>query len=406
MHSPNLTSDSPYRWYLLTLATLTNTLASAAPGMAMPVLFDEISHELHLSLVEVGLIWGISALPGIFTALLAGTAGDRFGPKRIIILSCVLVGLTGALRGLSTNFLTLALTMLLFGLVMPFVSLNSFKTCGQWFPSGQMGLASGVLSMGMALGFLVSSMFSATVLSPALGGWRNVLFLYGALALLLAIPWALTRSAPAHVDLSGAPQPIRRNLAQVARLRPVWFFGMAIFGFGGAVQGALGYLPLYLRGLGWPPAAADGALAAFHTISMICVIPIALASDRLGTRRGILQPAALMTAAGFALLAVAVGPLVWVAVLLAGMVRDGFMAVFMTAILETEGVGAAMAGTAIGMVMIFSGLGNMVAPPLGNSLAEINPGLPFLFWSLMALFGFAGLVLAWSRHAEVAPAEL
>ena len=46
---------------------------------------------------------------------------------------------------------------------------------------------------------------------------------------------------------------------------------------------------------------------------------------------------------------------------------------------------------AIGLVMILSGLGNLVAPPLGNSLARIDLGLPFAFWAGLSLLGFLGL---------------
>src|SRR6266540_3379064 len=89
-----------YKWYILVLATLTNTLVAAVPVMCMPVLFKEISTDLNLSLVQVGLVWGIGALPGIFTVLVGGTIGDRFGPKRVLLASCLLVGATGALRGM------------------------------------------------------------------------------------------------------------------------------------------------------------------------------------------------------------------------------------------------------------------------------------------------------------------
>ena len=49
---------------------------------------------------------------------------------------------------------------------------------------------------------------------------------------------------------------------------------------------------------------------------------------------------------------------------------------------------------ATGMVMVFSGIGNLLAPPLGNSLAALGAGLPFIFWVGMAVVGSAGLVLA------------
>ncbi len=50
--------------------------------------------------------------------------------------------------------------------------------------------------------------------------------------------------------------------------------------------------------------------------------------------------------------------------------------------------------------MVFSGLGNLLAPPLGNSLATIAPGLPFLFWALMTVAGLVGLYSAKEQGAE------
>jgi len=172
-------SDSQYKWFILILASLTNALVSAAPSMCLPVLFQEISGELNLNLVQVGAIWGISALPGIVTVLIGGTLGDRFGPKRILIITCLLAGLTGALRGLVQDFSMLVATTFLLGALTPIVVMNNIKACGIWFPRHQLGLANGFLSMGMALGFLVGSMTSATWLSPWLGGWRNVLIFAG-----------------------------------------------------------------------------------------------------------------------------------------------------------------------------------------------------------------------------------
>ncbi len=398
-------SETDYRWYVLALAALTNTLTVAIPVMCLPVLFDEISGELGLSLVQVGLVWGIGALPGIFTSLVAGAIGDRFGAKRILSVGCLLVGLAGALRGLSNDFVTLVATVSLFGLLSPMILMNVTKTCGVWFSQRQLGLASGVVSMGMALGFMTSSMISATLLSPWLGGWRNVLLFYGVIAMAISIPWYLSRPSPNDVEVSvgeTSPRSLRQSMSHVVRIRNVWLLGLALLGISGCIQSTLGYLPLYLRGLGWPEAVADGALAAFHAISMVFVVPIALWSDRLDSRKGVLMAAALMIIAGVGLLSIVDGTIVWVAVSMAGLVRDGFMAVFMTMVIETEGVGATYAGTATGLVMVFSGLGNLIAPPLGNSLANIAPGLPFTFWAALAAAGFLVLYLLKERGVEKA----
>jgi MFS family permease len=394
---------SNYRWYILILTALTMSLTVAVPGMCIPVLFDEISKDLSLSRTQIGMIWGIGALPNIVTALVGGSIGDRFGPKRVLFVACVLSGMTGALRGLSGNFITLIATGSAYGLLASLVPMNAMKTCRIWFPSRQLGLATGVTSMGMALGFMVTSLISATLLSPWLGSWRYVLALYGGIAVVLSIPWVFTRPAPIDpAVLDTRASSLREMFSHVAHIKRMWLLGFAIFGIGGCIQATLGYLPLYLRDIGWAGARADSAAGSFHLASMIFVVPIALGSDRLRSRRKVLIAAALMITTGIGLLSVVDGLLVWGAVIMAGMVRDGFMAVFFTTTMETDGVGPTYAGTASGFVLIFSGLGALIAPPLGNSLASITPELPFAFWAGMALAGLMGIYAAQEPGPESA----
>jgi MFS family permease len=360
---------------------------------------------LDLSLVQIGLVWGLRALAGILTGLVGGTISDRLGARRTLYIICLLIGLAGALRGLANDLVTLAATVFLFGLMSPMIMMSLTKTCGVWFSRRQLGLANGIVATGMALGFMVSSMISATLLSPWLGGWRNVLFFYGAMAMVASIPWYLSRPAPYSVEVSIKEtdnMALHQTLAHVARIRDVWLLGFVIMGIGSCVEGTLGYLPLYLRELGWSDAAADGALSTFHAASMMFVVPIALWSDRLGARKNALMAAALMLVTGVGLLAFVDGMAVWGAVSIAGLVRDGFMAVFTTTLMETKGIGATYAGTAMGLVMIFSGVGRLIAPPLGNSLADISPGLPFIFWAFLAAMGLLVLCLVREEKALAA----
>jgi MFS family permease len=83
------------------------------------------------------------------------------------------------------------------------------------------------------------------------------------------------------------------------------------------------------------------------------------------------------------------GALVWVLLILSGIFMDGFMAITATMIIETEGVRPKDFGTAFGITLTISQVGGVIAPPLGNSFASLNPGLPFIFWaaiSAVALF--------------------
>jgi len=155
--------------------------------------------------------------------------------------------------------------------------------------------------------------------------------------------------------------------------------------------GMTGYLPLYLQEIGWTTTSADGALAASNSASTMVAIPMALLSDKLASRKTILLAAILMTTIGVGLLSVVDGAMVWVSVILASITRYGFMAVIITMITETEGVGAVYAGTALGLVMTLSRVGGIISPPLGNSLAGINPGSPFIFWAALSAVALSGL---------------
>ena len=383
--------QNKYKWYILTLSILTNMFVVAIPAMGMSVLAKEISEDLRLNLVQIGIVWGVGSLPAILTSLLSGAVGDKVGPKRVLIVSSLLGGLLGAARGLTMDFLSLTVIVTLLGALIPFVAINNIKTVGQWFPAHQLGLANGLISMGMALGFLLGSLLSATTLSPLLGGWRNVLIAYGIAGALCSIPWFFARTLPLHHHATSQNVSMRAAVLHVLRIKNIWLLGFTLFGVGGCIQGVLGYLPIYLRDIGWEAMRADGALSAFHTISMIFVLPVAIWSDRLSSRKRLLLIAALMVMLGTGLLSFASGVWVWLAVLMAGFVRDAFMAIFMTMVIETDGVGPAYAGTATGFTMAISGIGNFIAPPLGNSLAGLSPSAPFVLWAGLTVVGMVCL---------------
>jgi cyanate permease len=385
---------SKYSWYILVLLALTGCFFVAMPQMCMPVLFKEISDEMSLNLVQIGVIWGMIPLAGLFVILIGGLLADRFGTKRMLVIGCFLTGLAGMLRGLSNSFATLSATMFLFGILQIITSPAMIRACSVWFPAKRLGLANGVLSMSMGFGFLVSSMISATVLSPLLGGWRNVVIVYGVMSILISILWLFTRNEPGReADISGSRESIsfKESFLKVIRIKRIWILGTIVMLQIGCVQGMFGYLPLYLRDMGWSAAAADGTMATFHGISTVFTVPIVLLSGKFRSRKLTLFITVLMTAIGVGILIFSKGSGVWAAMIVAGMVRDGFMATQMTMLLETKDVGTRYAGTAIGLIHTISRVGEIISPPLGNSLAAINPQYPFILWSGMAavaLFGF------------------
>ncbi len=403
--------QSTYRWYVLALSAATFTFVAALPFSCMPVLFKEISEDLGLSLVQIGTVWGMASLAGVFVSLFAGLLGDRFGVKLVLGVSCLLIGMTGALRGLSDSFLTLTVTVFLLGIVRTIVTINVTKTVGIWFKGRKLGMANGVISMGMGIGLMLGPMISATVLSPLLGDWRNVLFLYGALSVAISVLWFLFGREPRRVETtngySGAVQ-IRQALSKLIHLKALWLLGITLAFRMGCIMGITGYLPLYLRELGWSASNADGTLAAFYAVSTMGVIPLSLLSDRLGSRKAILFPALMVTFIAIGLLPVVEGVAIWIIMILAGIFMDGFMAMIITMVMETDGVDPAYAGTALGMVFTIAQIAGVVSPPIGNSFANINIGSPFLFWAILSIGALVTLIFSketgWRRVKAISGA--
>ena len=192
-------------------------------------------------------------------------------------------------------------------------------------------------------------------------------------ALVVGILWNFIKAPPKQArteDDRSEVNSLREAFLHVLRIRKVWLYGILLLGFNGCVQGVLGYLPLYLREMGWAPASADGTLAGFHGASMAFVLPLAILSDRLGRRKPILVTATFILTMGVGLLTIAEGNLIWGLVLLVGLFRDGFMAVLITTIIESEGIGRDHSGSAVGLAMLFSSTGSIFSPPIGNSIAE------------------------------------
>jgi NNP family nitrate/nitrite transporter-like MFS transporter len=391
------THRSNYRWYILSLTVVIGAFVAAIPFSCMPALFKEISEDLGLSLVQVGTIWGIASLAGIFVSLIGGILSDRFGVKIVLSIACILVGVTGALRGLSGDFLTLIVTVFVNGIVRLIVPINVTKTVAMWFKGKNLGLAMGISAMGMGFGLMLGPMISASILSPLLGGWRNVMYFYGAISIVIGIIWSIFGREPDNldsVDASSRTVPIRQALSKLIRNKALWLIGLTLMFRTACIMGMTGYLPLYLRDQGWAAASADGTLAAFYAVSTLCVVPLALFSDRIGSRKLILLPALVVTLICLGILPIAEGVAVWVIMVMSGVFMDAFMAIITTMLMETDGIGPEYSGTALGIIFTIAQIGSAMSPPLGNSLASVNAGLPFVFWASLSIVSIFTLILS------------
>lgn len=395
---------SSYRWVILALCAMTPLFVVTLPNMSLPPLFDTLSHDLGMSLVETGMIWGTGSFMGIFFALIGGTLGDRFGTRATLFVTCLFTGLFGLTRAFAVDFPTLLLTTLAFSIFQAIIPVMVFKVARQWFPPEQLGMASGVISAGFAGGLMLGPLLSTSLIAPALGGWRPVLVFYGCIAIALSLAWLVIHPVERH---SSATPPARLSLADslrhVVRLRNVWILGIGGLGINACFQGFTGYLPTYLKAIGWEDLTADRALAAFFVTSLAAVIPLSILSDRLRLRRGFLVVAALILSVGVGLLSLVEDTRIVLVIAATGLVFDSFMAILNASVLEVRGVGHLYAGTALGFATMVRNLGGAFSPAVGNSLTIFGLNAPFLFWGGMGLFAVCMFAFVLKPDRDAAP---
>jgi MFS family permease len=386
-----LPEDSKFsnRWSLLVLSASLTALAVTMPEICMSVLFKEISEELSLNLVQIGTVWGIAPLGSVVFLLVGGMLCDRFGVKRTMGVACLLAGIAGAMRGLSSGFISLVVTSFLFGVLASIIAVGVMKACRVWFTSRQLGFATGVIVTGGGIGAATGSMVSATFLSPLLGGWRNVMFLYGAISVVLGIIWLLVvkETQDAGAAEYKTPVPARQAVSRVIRIKAVWLIGFNLLAYVGSMKAIMGYLPLYLRESGWAAIRADGALTVFNLMTVAGAIPLTLLSDKLGRRKAVLLPAILIAIICTALLPIINNASLWGIFIMLGVFHQVYIALTNTMVLEIEEIGVDHAGVALGLALTLQRIGAFIASPLGNSLAIINLGMPFVFWAVLLFLG-------------------
>ena len=359
---------------------LTYGVLTGLDRMALPVLFKEISTDLHLSTVSLGAIWGMDPLAGIFVGLPGGLLVDRFGVKRTLTVISILGGIFCAVRGLSTNFLTMAASMFLFGAMAAMLPSIVPKAAAVWFDRRQMGLTNGLINVSGSVGSIAATMTSATILSPSLGGWRNVLFVLGAPMIVIGLLWLFTAREPDKNErqtVSTRRVPFREAISRVTHSKEVWILALISMLLWGANTGFGGYFPLYLRNIGWTTTEADSAFTAYNGAFLAGAIPMVLLANRLRAYKGMLFFSLAVTMVMFALVPLVSGASVWVLIIAGNFLRSSTFAVTNILIFDIAGIGNAYGGTAMGMASSIGMIGGFFAPPVGNSLDAPWPGSAF-----------------------------
>lgn len=195
------------RWSALVLVCMGAFLTPLALS-AVVVAIPAIAIELNANAVMVSWIPAAFLVANLVTLLPSGRLSDQYGRKRMFFIGSIIFTLASLMAGLSSSIELLLLFRVFQGMGAAMYFGSSMAIVSSVFRSG---------GLGMAMGFVVSSVYFGLTLGPIFGGvitealgWRYVFILMTPLSLLstLLIVWKLKgewRNAnPPAMDWVGA----------------------------------------------------------------------------------------------------------------------------------------------------------------------------------------------------------
>jgi len=348
-----------YRWVILGSAWL--VLACLVwTWFLIPSLAHYLFLDLNLNQTQFTLLLTAPFLMGIFTPIVGGALGDRFGIRVVIALCAFLAGIAGIARISATNFAPMFALMCLYGVSYGVMMPNLTKLVGIWYPPQQAGLANGIvlsgLNIGAALGLFTGPLFP---------GWKTAFLSVSVLLLVVATLWVvLARNAPKGITIltPSVLTGIKRGIVS----KNVWLIALGQYLFLGAFIGLSGNFPTTLEKVHHVDPKTAGAISSLLTWGVtLGNLLLPMASDKVGLRKIFVSIGALASAICFFLAwYLAPGTATGMFIFVGGLIFGGIQPVLFAILVELPEIGPECLGGTSGLVSTLLNAGGFLIPLL------------------------------------------
>jgi len=398
--APNLSDDiaagppHPYRWAMLGGVWLLYFAFALAIASMAPLVY-RLMADLGMHRGEMGTVLAAWQLTYIFCSVPCGGLLDRFGPRRMMFASVLVIAVSVALRGVASDYVTLLLAVMVFGLGGPLISSGAPKVVSLWFTGKERGLAMGIYFTGNATGGIVAVALTNSVFLPAIGGdWRDLMSGYALFIILGGVIWLGISAHPASRDMEAKlkAEDKRRSMDVFLELvrdpvvRLVLLMGLFILFYN---HGMNHWLPDLLRSYGMTPSEA-GYWAAIPTlfgmVASLSLPRMATPDKRFAILLGLFVCAAVATVMVWA----ASGPLLAAGLVLQGMCRGAMTSISILLLIESGDGNTSRVGAASGLYFSVGEVGGVLGPMSMGALAHATGDFHA---SLFMMFGVACLLM-------------
>ena len=370
-----------YAWIIAFTGTLVTILAHGFGRLSYAVILPSMKDGLLLSYTQLGSIATGNFIGYLSLAIIGGFLAARFGIRKTVFISLLVIGVSLFLTGLANSFLFAFFMRLLAGAgnggsYVPIMALPA-----AWFISKKRGLATGIVSGGIGAGLFLSGIILPPIISIfGKEGWRYAWFFLGILVFVLAfVCFAFLRDNPREKGLlmyggeEDEKEEKKVNLffafKSVVALRELWKLGSVYFMFGFSYVIYLTFFVAYLtKEMGLPPVAAGRIFAFLGILSIFCGVIFGWLSDMLGRRIGSII-AYLTLTLSFLIFALWKDYLGYY--LSAGIFGiAAFSIPTIMAAASGEAIGKNLAPAGLGFITLFFGIGQALGPLIGGWIKD------------------------------------
>jgi CP family cyanate transporter-like MFS transporter len=160
-------------------------------------LLPDIANDLGLSGVAAGIMTGIPPLMMGLFAIPGGLMTARWSGWRVVGLGLIVIGLTGALRGVVPSTWAVIVATIGFGSAIGLAQPAGPTYLRARFPN-QVGSMTSLYTFGLVSGVIVASGLAGPVLAPLAHGWRGALICWGMVGILVGAAWLILATKPAY----------------------------------------------------------------------------------------------------------------------------------------------------------------------------------------------------------------
>lgn len=267
-------------WRILIVTTLASTLSNMDQslfGYAVP----GIMGDLQIGIGGIGLMLSASFAFAIIAAPAMAALVPRIGAPAVLAIAVAGSALFVGVQALASTTTPFAIARVLgFGISAAIIPVSSAYLASN-SPDRSRALLIAVQQCGYPFGWFVASVIAAPLMRTH--GWRTT-FLVGFAVIPLAalVYWWLPRARPVPTGTESDPakRSTWRELFSPALRRLTVTFGIAFILYGGAIGGAIFYLPTFFQQTrGYDPATAAEVVGLSNAIGMIGYVGAALVSQ-------------------------------------------------------------------------------------------------------------------------------